>query len=138
MLLGALMVLMVTAALATEDVNTANFMPPYCKLTREEASANTTNAMIWGRCSGIIHGLIEMFGLLQEEQAAGEIQLNQRLCTVIPEGVTPQQLVDVVVKFGEAHPEITHEPFVLLTLVAINETWPCKNSVQIGAGGGHW
>ena len=80
----------------------------------------------WGRCSGIIHGLIEMFGLLQEEQAAGEIQLNQRLCTVIPEGVTPQQLVDVVVKFGEAHPEVTHEPFVLLTLVAINETWPCK------------
>jgi hypothetical protein len=43
-----------------------------------------------------------MFGLLQEEQLAGEIQLNQRLCTVIPEGVTPQQLVDVVVKFGEA------------------------------------
>jgi hypothetical protein len=92
MLLGALMVLMVTAALATEDVNTANFMLPYCKLTREEASANTTNAMIWGRCSGIIHGLIEMFGLLQEEQAAGEIQLNQRLCTVIPEGVTPSSL----------------------------------------------
>jgi hypothetical protein len=82
--------------------------------------------MIWGRFSGIIHSLIEMFGLLQEEQAAGEIQLNQRLCTVIPEGVTPQQLVDVVVKFGEAHPEVRHEPFVLLTLVAINETWPCK------------
>jgi hypothetical protein len=32
--------------------------------------------MIWGRFSGIIHSLIEMFGLLQEEQAAGEIQLN--------------------------------------------------------------
>ena len=58
--------------------------------------------------------------------AAGEIQLNQRLCTVIPEGVTPQQLVDVVVKFGEAHPDVTHEPFVLLTLVVINETWACK------------
>jgi hypothetical protein len=41
--------------------------------TREEAFANTTNAMIWGRCSGIIHGLIEMFGLLQEEQAAGSL-----------------------------------------------------------------
>jgi hypothetical protein len=81
MLLGALIVLMVTAALATEDVNTA--------------SANTTNAMIWGRCSGIIHGLIEMFGLLQEEQAAGEIQLNQRLCTVIPEGVTPPTQIQV-------------------------------------------
>ena len=68
MLLGGLMVLMVTAALATESVNTANFMLPYCKLSGEEASANTTNAMIWGRCSGIIHGLIEMFGLLQEEE----------------------------------------------------------------------
>jgi hypothetical protein len=64
MLLGALTALMVTAANAAEDVNTANFMLPYCKLTREEASANTTNAMIWGRCSGIIHSLIVSPGLI--------------------------------------------------------------------------
>ena len=89
--------------------------------TREEASANTTNAMVLGpvfRNNPRPHRDV----WFAAEQAAGEIQLNQRLCTVIPEGVTPQQLVDVVVKFGEEHPEITHEPFVLLTLVAINET----------------
>jgi hypothetical protein len=70
--LGALMALMVTAANAAEDLKSANFVLPYCKLTKEEACANTTNAMSWGRCSEIIRGLIEMFGLLQEEQATGE------------------------------------------------------------------
>jgi Rap1a immunity proteins len=79
--------------------------------TREEASANTTNAMVLGpvfrnRWQGKFNSTKFMYGN--------------------PKGVTPQQLVDVVVKFGEEHPEITHEPFVLLTLVAINETWPCK------------
>lgn len=52
-------------------------MLPYCELTNEEATANTTNAMIWGGCSGIIHGLIEMFGLLQEEHVAGDEEPSQ-------------------------------------------------------------
>ena len=42
--------------------------------------------------------------------------------------------MDAVVKFGDAHPEVTDEPFVLLTLLHQMRSGPARNSVQIRAG----
>src|SRR5258706_8823279 len=36
------------------------------------------------------------------------------------------QLINVVVRYGEAHPESTHEPFFLIAFIAMHEAWPCK------------
>ena len=48
-----------------------------------------------------------MFQLLNEAQAVGTVQLDPLLCTSIPAGITTQQLVDVVVAYGETFPELT-------------------------------
>ena len=50
---GALLALMITTAAAAEDMESANYLLPYCKLT--EAKALSRNAAYHlGRCYGII------------------------------------------------------------------------------------
>jgi hypothetical protein len=44
-------------------------------------------------------------------------QLDPLLCTSIPVGITTQQLVDVVVKYGATFPELTHRPFTVLAML---------------------
>ena len=68
-----------------------------------------------------------MFQLLKQAQAAGTVQLDPLLCTSIPTGITTQQLVDVVVKYGETFPELTYRPFTVLAMSAMRVAWPCEN-----------
>jgi hypothetical protein len=67
-----------------------------------------------------------MFQLLNEAQAAGTVQLDPLLCTSIPAGITTQQLVDVVVTYGETFPELTNRPLTVLAMSAMRVAWPCK------------
>jgi Rap1a immunity proteins len=53
-------------------------------------------------------------------------QLDPLLCTSIPVGITTQQLVDVVVKYGATFPELTHRPFTVLAMSAMRVAWPCE------------
>jgi hypothetical protein len=54
------------------------------------------------------------------------VQLDPLLCTSIPAGITTQQLVDVVVTYGETFPELTNRPFTVLAMSAMRVAWPCK------------
>jgi hypothetical protein len=124
---GALLVLMITTAnAAEEDRTSANYLLPYCKLTKEQA-ASAGSALNVGQCMGIVEGISQMFQLLSEAQRAGRVQLDPLLCTSIPAGITTQQLVDVVVTYGETFPELTHRPFTVLAMSAMRVAWPCKN-----------
>jgi hypothetical protein len=123
---GALIVLTLATADAAEDEQSADFMLPYCRLTPKEMTADIKKASNYSRCIGIVEGISQMFNLLREAQAAGTVQLDPLLCTSIPSGITNEQLVTVVVKYGETFPELTHRPFTVLAMSALRVAWPCK------------
>lgn len=125
---GALMALFFTTAhAAEEDLSKANDLLPYCKLTREQAASSIRNASNFGRCIGVVEGVSQTFILLKEAQAAGVAQLDPLLCMSIPSGVTARELVNVVVRYAEAFPELTQRPFTVLVTSALRVAWPCKN-----------
>ena len=123
---GAILALAITTAnAAAEDTTSAEYLLPYCKLTKERAASSAGEALRLGQCVGIVEGVSQMFQLLSEAQAAGTVQLDPLLCTSIPVGITTQQLVDVVVKYGETFPELAHRPFTVLVMSAMRVAWPC-------------
>jgi Rap1a immunity proteins len=124
---GALMALTIaTAHAAVEDTDSADFMLPFCRLTQKEMSVDINKASNYGRCLGVVEGISQMLSLLQEAQAAGAVRLDPLLCTSIPAGITNEQLVNVVVKYGEVFPELTHRPFTVVAMSAMRLAWPCK------------
>jgi hypothetical protein len=123
---GALLALTITTANAAVENTSANYLLPYCKLTKEQAGSSASTALNVGQCMGIVEGISQMFRLLNEAQAAGTVQLDPLLCTSIPAGITTQQLVDVVVKYGETFPELTYRPFTVLAMSAMRVAWPCE------------
>jgi hypothetical protein len=78
-----------------------------------------------GRCAGAVAAIVAMLDFVRQRRKAGD-QIDSLLCADFPLGVTNGQLVRVVTRFGETHPEMTHLPFMTLALVALNATWPCK------------
>ncbi len=50
---------------------------------------------------------------------------RQALCTDIPGNVTLQQLVNTVVRYGEAHADQAQEGFEAFTFRALRDAWPC-------------
>src|SRR6266481_686159 len=108
---GALLALMITTANAAveEDVHSAHFMLPYCKLSSKQTMANAKNALIYGQCFGMVSGIVMMVELLRQAEATGKAQLDPVLCTDIPGNTNMEQLVNVVVKYGSTHPDQGHE-----------------------------
>jgi Rap1a immunity proteins len=109
-----------------EDANRADFMLPFCRLTPKEMSPDIEKASNYNRCLGVVEGISQMLILLQEAQAAGAARLDPLLCTSIPAGITNEQLVNIVVKYGEAFPELTQRPFTVVAMSAMRLAWPCK------------
>jgi hypothetical protein len=124
---GALMALTITAAnaAAEEDVRSAHFMLPYCKLTSKQTKANSRNALIYGQCFGMVYGIVYMLQVVRQAEAAGKAQLDPVLCTDIPGDITFERLVDVVVKYGSTHPDQAQR-FEDLAFSALRDAWPCK------------
>jgi Rap1a immunity proteins len=113
----ALMAPTITAASAAEkDLSSANFFIPYCRLTSKEALASATDAFYQGQCFGMVRAI---------RAAAEAMRTQQALCTDIPGNVTLQQLVNAVVRYGEAHPDQAQQGFEAFTFRAIRDAWPC-------------
>jgi len=114
----ALMALTITAASAAEkDVSSANFFIPYCRLASKEASASAADAFFQGQCFGVARAI---------RVAAEAMRTQPALCTDIPGNVTLQQLVNTVVRYGEAHPDQAKEGFEAFTFRALRDAWPCQ------------
>jgi hypothetical protein len=125
---GALMALIITAAnAAEEDIHSANYMLPYCKLTLDHVVDSSHNSYLLGRCAGLVEGVSHMAGLLKAMQTVGDIpHLDPLLCAAVPDQVTIQEALKVVVRYGETHPKETHQPFTVLVLDALHDAWPCR------------
>lgn len=127
MLLSVLMALPITTATAAENTHSADYVLPYCKLTADQVADNPSNSYLVGRCAGLVEGVINMSGLLKAMQTVGDIpHLDPLLCAAVPEQVTIEEALKVVVKYGETHPREGPLPFAVLVLDALHEAWPCK------------
>jgi hypothetical protein len=112
---GALAALTVATASAVEDRSSANFMLPLCKIALTDQA---DRSFLAGMCVGSISGIASMFVMLQHR--------DSKLCADMPDGVTPGQMILVVVRYIEARPKDMHEPFDGLAALALMDAWPCK------------
>src|SRR5215831_9713135 len=128
MLLGALTALAITTANAADDTHSANYLLPYCRLASDQRADSSSDSYLIGRCAGLVEGVINMAALLKAMQTVGDIQhLDPLLCAAVPDQVTIQQALKVVVRYGEAHPKEGPLPFTVLVLDALHDAWPCKH-----------
>jgi hypothetical protein len=127
MIIGAaLAALAITATAAgEEDVHSARSMLRYCKFTSKQTMANPRNALMYGQCFGVISGIVAMTEVMRQERAAGTGGIDPALCVEIPGDTTILQVVDAVVKYGEAHPDMGGERFEIVAVAALRNAWPC-------------
>jgi Rap1a immunity proteins len=60
-------------------------------------------------------------------QTVGDIpHLDPLMCAAVPDQVTIQEALKVVVRYGETHPKETPLPFTVLVLDALHDAWPCR------------
>jgi hypothetical protein len=124
----AMLMIATTNANAAENTHSADYMLPYCKLTAGQVVDNPSDSYLVGRCAGLVEGVIDMAGLLKAMQTVGDIpHLDPLLCAAVPEQVTIEQALTVVVRYGETHPREGPLPFTVLVLDALHDAWPCKN-----------
>jgi len=124
---GVVIALMVGPAHAAENTHSASYILPYCKLTSDQVVDNPSHSYLVGRCAGLVEGVSHMAGLLRAMQTVGDIpHLDPLLCAAVPEQVTVQEVVKVVVRYGETHPREGPLPFTVLVLDALHDAWPCK------------
>jgi hypothetical protein len=97
--------LTVTAASAEEEMLSANYWLPRCKAF---VSGSARELLGQGICAGRVEGL------------------GFASCPQIPDSVTRQQIVLVVVRYIEARPQRMHESFLVLAAQALRDAWPCR------------
>jgi hypothetical protein len=96
----AMQMLTTANANAAENTHSANYMLPYCKLTAGQVVDNPSDSYLVGRCVGLVEGVVNMSGLLKAMQAVGDIpHLDPLLCAAVPEQVTIEQALTVVVRY---------------------------------------
>jgi Rap1a immunity proteins len=101
-----------------EDVGSANFMVPFCKVKPIEAFTNPNAAYLHGRCMGFLENVMLMTDVLPRQDPS--------VCTKIPVGTTLGQMRDVVVKYAEEHPNQINNDFGRFAYSALHQAWPCK------------
>jgi hypothetical protein len=125
---GAALALTVTAASAAEDMGSANGVLPGCRgmLAR---SSNATDPLTMGLCAGIVRGIASMGSVAV--YVWNRVPLDRKaplapLCMDIPEKVTTDQEIRVVIAYIDARPQRMHEDFADLALEALRAAWPCR------------
>lgn len=131
-LFGVALALIITAAAATEDKNSANYILPSCRSFIDQKPAVSFNQ---GLCAGIVEGIAYMGAgvLLQLPVNSTNDKLNphlktsrRTLCIDVPNEVANGQSVRAVVAYIEARPARLHEDFRNLALEALQAVWPCR------------
>src|SRR5262249_54543595 len=102
---------------AEPDKQSANFMFQYCRgFISDQAQMPPPATALWrGTCVGSVQGLSLVSNLLPAD-----------INSCIPDKVTLEQKVRVVLAYIERRPQRMHEDFHSLALEAMREAWPCK------------
>jgi hypothetical protein len=122
---AAALALSVTAAPAAEDTSSANYIMPGCRDAATEKPAPMT-LFKSPFCMGIIEGISFMGQWVTLELESNPVGQRRISCLSIPDGVTVNQKVRVVVAYIDARPARMHENFKVLTIEALRAAWPCK------------
>jgi isopentenyl diphosphate isomerase/L-lactate dehydrogenase-like FMN-dependent dehydrogenase len=109
----------VTTAGATDDDDSASSFLPYCKLAAGQAG---NKAYLAGRCVGLVKGVADALALVKQVDVDRSVT---QLCVDRPRNAGASQAVEVVVKYGEAHPEQMRAPFTVVAALALTEAWAC-------------
>ena len=110
-IISASLVLALTqVGLAEGKDPSANTIMPGCRDFLNERPV----VCLAGQCLGIILGLAR----------AVEVQSPRPFC--IPDDVTNEQMVRVVVSYIDQRPEKMHSEFAPFAYLAFQEAWPCK------------
>jgi hypothetical protein len=128
LLLGAALALIGTATVAAEDNVSANYILPGCK--HVPAMSSTTPRLDLAVlnfkaafCLGQVSAIAAVVPIVDAPTVVGPLSRDHNWC--IPDSVTRGQLVQVVVRWIEERPKRMHEAFVVLTMLALRDTWPC-------------
>jgi hypothetical protein len=114
-IIGGALALTVTAANAADD-QSANFVMPGCRAAIANALPSQAGlAFHAGLCMGLVIGI-----------RAATYKRTDNLCADVPNGVTNEQLVRVVVRYIEMRPQDMHQPFIGLAMLAMVAAWPCR------------
>jgi Ssp1 endopeptidase immunity protein Rap1a len=92
------------------DVMSANFWIPKCRSFPESSA--------FGECGSFIIGLSSVTGM------ATNLGATWPFC--IPEGVTYQQMLNIVVLYADRHPQMTHLQFGAFIVAALTDAFPCR------------
>lgn len=94
---------------------TGDELQGHCQIALNDSIETQTEAFEAGVCAGFIRGLL-FFGPALGEQL--------RFCP--PDNVTPMVGMQVLLKFFDAHPEMSDRPAEPLSVTAFRAAWPCQ------------
>jgi Rap1a immunity proteins len=114
-----MLALATTTAGAAEEDESANFWLPHC---RRALDRNARQDFLSGLCMGMIEGVST--GLQLADPFGSEPE--KPTCIHLPKGVTNRQMVAVVIKWNENHPQDMHRPFLDNAASALALAWHCK------------
>ena len=86
------------------------------------ARLTTTEAYIAGHCVGYLAGVYDALWM-----TPGHLP-GKDCIAAIPDGVSITELVKVVVKYLNDHPNRLHLDYEVLTFIALGEAYPCSNT----------
>ena len=93
---------------------TGDELQSHCQIALRDSIETQTEAFESGVCGGFIRALL-FFGPALGEQL--------RFCP--PDKVTPWDGMHVLIKYLDAHPEMTDRPAEPLSVTAFRTAWPC-------------
>lgn len=113
-----LMLLLSLPATATET-SSVKYWLPHCKALISAGQTEMKGTYLAGECLGMIKASAFII------QAALPGGLPFRAC--LPDNaITTDQLVTVVLRWMEKKPNLAGEDFIVVTMLAMAATWPCK------------
>ena len=114
----AVAALMTTPAFATKLDSSASYFLTRCRAVVDH---HTDRLFDTGICAGVMVGLHDTSLLLP-------IPSDHPLRSCLPESVTVERSIGVVVHWLDRHPERWDENFMKLAMSALHEAWPCHES----------
>src|SRR5258708_25965744 len=126
-LFGAAFASTATAAAA----QSTNDVLPGCRNLLTQKAQSTSDALMQGRCAGIVEGIVFMGGLVRYILKSNPVPPDRRspiqqvACIDVGQEVLLDQKIKVVIAYIDARPAQMHEDFRGLAFEALHATWPC-------------
>lgn len=125
--LVALIMVVLPLSLCAENVTTGSYLLRTCNRAVQSADASFHGPQDYltsfenGTCFGYIDAVIDTYTWYQTNHT-----ISNEFAFCLPQENTFGQLVRVVAKFLNDHPEQLHKPKAVLIMMALHEAFPCE------------